>query len=274
MPRSAAKLYARLPLGPKFDAFGKRISRYASARDDVTTFQSAVMELLSSLDRIHSLTDWGKSVLLLNGAPGEKIDIIRTGLPLLPSEQPRGVLVNREPSDRALRLAYWGRINRVKGIHVLLRAIQGVQSPVTLMIAGILDDEPSYIDQINTMIVNDPRVTLVTGLKQSELFLRLRDCDVAVFPSIWPETGPLTVLEAWAAGLPVIGSDLGGIAELCSGTTHNILFKPGDHEELASIINRLSLNRAELEELARGVKPPRTMSEVAADTVLFYNKVL
>jgi glycosyltransferase involved in cell wall biosynthesis len=36
-------------------------------------------------------------------------------------------------------------------------------------------------------------------------------------PSTWLETGPLTVLEAFAAGLPVAGSDLGGIQELLAG---------------------------------------------------------
>ena len=38
--------------------------------------------------------------------------------------------------------------------------------------------------------------------------------DLAVVPSIWLETGPLTILEAFAAGIPAAGTDLGGIREL------------------------------------------------------------
>ena len=42
----------------------------------------------------------------------------------------------------------------------------------------------------------------------------VHELDFAVIPSIWMETGPLTILEAFAAGIPVIGTDLGGIKEL------------------------------------------------------------
>ena len=42
----------------------------------------------------------------------------------------------------------------------------------------------------------------------------MQNYDLAVVPSLWMETGPLTILEAFAAGIPVAGTNLGGIKEI------------------------------------------------------------
>jgi glycosyltransferase involved in cell wall biosynthesis len=60
--------------------------------------------------------------------------------------------------------------------------------------------------------------------------------DVLVVPSLWMETGPITVLEAWAAGIPVIGSNRGGIREWIDEFGGGRLFPPGDAKALASIL--------------------------------------
>ena len=65
-------------------------------------------------------------------------------------------------------------------------------------------------------INGDPRITYLGNFPQKDLLKRLQYYDLAVVPSIWMETGPLTVLEAFAAGLPVAGTNLGGIKELLS----------------------------------------------------------
>jgi len=55
-----------------------------------------------------------------------------------------------------------------------------------------------------------------------------------VVPSTWLETGPLTVLEAFAAGLPVAGSDLGGIRELLAGVPGCFLIPLGSAQWLST----------------------------------------
>src|SRR5438045_4631957 len=54
---------------------------------------------------------------------------------------------------------------------------------------------------------------------------------------------PLAILEAWAAGLPVVASRVGGLPELIEGTGTGILFNSGDVEELAASIAMLLLDR-------------------------------
>jgi glycosyltransferase involved in cell wall biosynthesis len=61
----------------------------------------------------------------------------------------------------------------------------------------------------------------------------MKDACVLIVPSTWYETGPLTVLEAFACGLPVIGSNLGSIAERVEHRRTGLLFRPGDAEDLS-----------------------------------------
>jgi glycosyltransferase involved in cell wall biosynthesis len=61
----------------------------------------------------------------------------------------------------------------------------------------------------------------------------MREARVLIFPSVCYETGPLTVLEAFACGLPVIASNLGSIAERVTHEKTGLLFNPGDPADLA-----------------------------------------
>ena len=61
----------------------------------------------------------------------------------------------------------------------------------------------------------------------------MNDASVVVVPSVWYEIGPLTILEAFASGTPVIASDLGSIAERVRHGHNGLLFRSGDAEDLA-----------------------------------------
>ena len=61
----------------------------------------------------------------------------------------------------------------------------------------------------------------------------MRDARVLVFPSICYENAPVTIVEAFACGLPVIASNLGSIPEFVTHGRTGLLFKPGDPEDLA-----------------------------------------
>ena len=61
---------------------------------------------------------------------------------------------------------------------------------------------------------NDHRVRFLDAIPLGEIVSVLAQYDILVVPSQWLETGPLVVYEAFSAGIPVLGSRLGGIAEL------------------------------------------------------------
>lgn len=83
------------------------------------------------------------------------------------------------------------------------------------------------------------RVKFLGFLTGQPLTERLNACRAVVLPSEWYENGPYSVMEALAAGKPVLGSRIGGIPEMVQEGRTGFLFRPGDAEDLASAIGRL-----------------------------------
>lgn len=73
-----------------------------------------------------------------------------------------------------------------------------------------------------------------------------------VIPSIWMENSPLTIYESFAAGLPMVGSEIGGIPELIQDGETGWLFEPGNSEDLTKTISKNVIN-ANTHEIRRNV---------------------
>lgn len=189
------------------------LAHVLTARRLTAAFQRSWLELAELADAIHVLAAWSRDVLLRQGIPARKLHLIRTaGPPPLPPRQ-------RTPmQDGVLRLVYWGRCHGVKGLHLVIEAILGLPRDVPIQLDFFGPDwDTAYGHQLQQQINGDSRFWLMGNLPKDQLLPRLQSYDLAVVPSTWLETGPLTVLEAFAAGLPVAGSDLGGIKELLEG---------------------------------------------------------
>ena len=89
------------------------------------------------------------------------------------------------------------------------------------------------------------------------------------------ETGPLVILKSFAAGTPVIGSNLGGIAEWVRHGENGLLVDFDDVSGWRDAFRRCAENREVLVSLRRGVKPPRGMQHVAHEMANIYrNQVI
>jgi len=189
------------------------LAHVATARQITAAFHRAWLELAELADAIHAYPAWSRAVLLRQGILPDKVHLIHTaGPPPLPPRK-------RSPmQDGVLRLVYWGRCHPVKGLHLVIDAILTLASeaPIQLDFYGPYWDS-NYGQDLQRRISGDRRFRLLVNLPKDDLLPRIQAYDLAVMPSTWLETGPLTVLEAFAAGLPVAGSDLGGIKELLEG---------------------------------------------------------
>jgi glycosyltransferase involved in cell wall biosynthesis len=124
-----------------------------------------------------------------------------------------------------------GRLSAEKGIAVAIKAIAHLPEPAHLDIAG---DGPIRAELEALAAAEAPgRVTFHGRLPKDRLFDLLRRSAVAVVPSTWYENQPMAVLEAMAIGLPVIGSDIGGLPELIDAGRDGILVPAGDDKALA-----------------------------------------
>ena len=84
------------------------------------------------------------------------------------------------------------------------------------------------------------------------------------------ETGPLVIYDAFDAGLPVVGSRRGGIAELVQEDRNGLLVDPANPDAWGAALARLCEEPGLLATLRAAVRPARTMDEVAAEMLMLY----
>jgi len=131
-----------------------------------------------------------------------------------------------------------GRLSPEKGIDVAIRAVGHLSDQVRLDIAG---DGPARRDLEALAEAEAPGQVVFHGrLPKDKLYDLLRSSSVAVVPSTWFENQPMAVLEAMAAGLPVIASDLGGLPELIDDGVDGLLVSAGDDKVLARAIDEMA----------------------------------
>jgi glycosyltransferase involved in cell wall biosynthesis len=105
----------------------------------------------------------------------------------------------------------------------------------------------------------------------------LHAIDVLVVPSVADESLPLVVLEAMAAGTPVVASDLSGIPEAVQDSVTGRLFRPGDAAALAAVLGELDADRDVLARLgasARSVWAERfSVTAMAAGCLALFERL-
>ncbi|HWE52157.1 MAG TPA: glycosyltransferase [Bryobacteraceae bacterium] len=241
--------------------------------------QRAFHSLMEDADRIVALCNWTEDLLVRNGVPASKLVLCRQGI----SWPPAGALSPVQSSSRPsaslpLRAAFLGRIDATKGPHVILQGLMNnPRLPLSLDVFGVFQNgaDSGYAARIRTAAAQDSRVKLLPSIPSAQVIDRLAEYDVVVVPSQLLETGPLVVLEAFAAGTPVIGSNLGGIAELITSGRDGLLVEPySSPAAWAAVLQKICDEPALLDVLRAGILPPRPMRQVALDLVAVYESAL
>lgn len=131
---------------------------------------------------------------------------------------------------------YFGRLDPVKGLRTLLRAAAGLPWPLVLAGEGPMRPE------IERAAAASPpgRLILLPHLGKAALAEAIGRATCAVLPSEWYENFPMSVLEAFALGRPVIGSRIGGIPELVRDGETGLLVEPGDADGLREALAGLA----------------------------------
>lgn len=175
-----------------------------------------VLDQLSYVDEFISPSRFLAKRYVEWGLPSEKMHVIENVLPDLMPVPPRPLGDNEKRS----RLAFFGQINPYKGIDILLEALlllpDSVKSQIRLDIHGAnLDKQTNeFKDKVNTLLAQTRDMVELRGPYESEqLRGRIADCDWVIIPSIWWENSPVVIQEAIHFGRPLIGSNIGGMAE-------------------------------------------------------------
>jgi len=139
------------------------------------------------------------------------------------------------PVQAGAYMLYFGRLIDEKGVDVLIEAAQRAPE-VPVVIVGDGPDREK-LEQAAQPLDN---VRVVGPAWGDTLKDWLRGARAVVIPSLWHENFPYVVLQAFAAGKPVIGSERGGIPELVNDGPHGWLFDPLDADALANRMREVS----------------------------------
>lgn len=134
------------------------------------------------------------------------------------------------------KLLFVGRLAAAKGLPILLRAIARLDG-ATLDIAGDGPDREMLREQTRSLGISD-RVKFLGYRSQLQVRELLRRTDIFVLSS-FAEGVPVVLMEAMAAGIPVVATQISGIPELVRHEECGLLVSPGDEEATASSIRRL-----------------------------------
>lgn len=156
-----------------------------------------------------------------------------------------------------IQLLYFGSLAAHKGVHTAIEALgllqkEGQANGLHLTIVG--GGHPDYEDQLHALarsLAVEEKVRFSGWLPRSEIAAVLANHDVFLFTSIYAEPFGRTIIEAMAAGLAVIGANVGGSREIFQYYPENMVFEPGNAEALANQMCRLVNEPGLVERLAR-----------------------
>jgi glycosyltransferase involved in cell wall biosynthesis len=202
----------------------------------------------------------------------------------LPAASPLpDVTVNGSASDAERprnRLAFFGQVNRYKGLDVLLRAMKIVvkeHPDVQLWIHGAnLDIQPEELQQdfLGSVEELEANVTFTGSYDHALLPELMSAADWVVVPSRWWENSPLVIQEAFQYGRPVICSDIGGMAEKVTDGVNGLHSRVGDPVRLAETIGRAIGTPGLWSQLQAGIPEIFSMEEHVGNLTGIYHDLI
>jgi len=165
-------------------------------------------------------------MLYRNGMPTEKVAVV-----------PNFLVPVEIPSTGDDYFLYSGRLAPEKGVDTLLEAFKDIDKP-KLLIAGEGPQRNFLQNRAEQLGIKNVR--FLGHRTPQEIQRLLAGCRAAIVPSVCYENLPYAIMEAMAAGKPVIASRIGGIPEMVEHEVTGLLFDPGNPDELAEMLDRIS----------------------------------
>lgn len=181
-----------------------------------------VMRTWRHVDALIALTEFAATKLADGGLPRARIHV-------------KPNFVSADPGERGGvgdGFLFVGRLAPEKGIGTLIDAARFVDRGVTIRIAG---DGPEQ-DRLSAAAVRHDALRPLGRLDRTEVQREIERCRALIFPSLWYEGLPMVILEAFAAGVPVIAARLGAATTLVRDGETGLTYEPGDAAGLAACL--------------------------------------
>jgi glycosyltransferase involved in cell wall biosynthesis len=192
------------------------------------------------VDAFIALTAFGRDRFVAGGLPAHRLLVKPNFAP--DRGEPDGDDASGQARYGRGPYLFVGRLTVEKGIRPLLAAWRLVDGERELRIVG---DGP-LAGEVRAAAASARGVTLVGPRSHEEVQAEMRSARALIFPSLWYEGMPLTLIEALAAGLPVIASGLGAMHDMILDGQTGRLVPPGDPQTLADVVAECSRTPSDL----------------------------
>ena len=236
-------------------------------------YQARIRETLERADALVTPSPFTRRIYAREGLDPARIEVIEYGMEV---DAYRGV--PRPPSER-FRVGFLGSVLPSKGVHILLEAFKRVgASDHGLDIHGPIlpfHQDRTYGERLAQAARGwEEQVRFHGAYHPRDTPRILARLDALVVPSIWYETYCMVIREGFLAGVPVIASNFGAMAEAIEDGRTGLLFGMGDSVDLAEKIDRLARDRGLRERLVTSEKRVATDAENGARHLALYERLV
>lgn len=199
------------------------------------------------------------------GLPADKIKVIENLH--LPPKSPNKPVVEAE---EVVQFGFFGQINPFKGVEVLLKAAnilskQGYEEKFHLHLFGANLDkqDQKFQDRINKLLEDEETTVSFQGAyNHTDLSALMNQIHVVIVPSIWWENSPMVIQEALLHKRPLIGSNIGGVAEKIKHKVNGFHFLNGNPFSLADQMKKFINQKNLVDELSSNISSENISEEV------------
>jgi len=210
--------------------------RESRAATGVTAGMLSVHRVLRTYSRMVdvyiALTDFAQQKFIQGGLPAEKIAV-------------KSNFIDPDPGigdGQGGYALFVGRLSQEKGVNTLLAAWEKIGGKIPLKIMG---DGP-LASQVARASQRIPAIEWLGHKPRQSVLGLMKDAAVLIFPTVWYEGFPATIVEAYSVGLPVITSNLGGMSSIIEHRRTGMHFRSGDPDDLATQVDWILTHPAEL----------------------------
>lgn len=177
--------------------------------------------------------------------------------------------------QEVVKFYYVGRIQYAKGLHNLLKALEGIDNSLyELHIIGNSSTsyrERRYMAKLNRL-AKKRKVVFHGGIKNNKLESIIKDMHVMIHPAIWLEVYGLTIAESLSMGRPVLATRCGGAEMQIKDGVNGWLVEPNNVSSLRDKITEIVKEREKLSSLSVNCALPHSISEYCNHLIDLYKE--
>lgn len=175
-----------------------------------------------------------------------------------------------------LRIGFLGQIKPHKGVDLAVEAVIELLNKghrIELSIWGGKPPASTYVTELEERSAPFPSILWKGSYRRELLWDVLASMDIIIVPSRWYENSPTVILEAYKMGIPVIATNLGGMAELVKHEQNGLLFTLNDAADLSNQIKRLVTEPNLLTRLQAGIPHIKTEDDEVREIFMHYEQL-